>query len=116
MNEILVLPAGPLADASLTIARASESQAILDHSIRSFLFARLLADHEGCLNDADYDEDLLFAATVLHALVLGENATSTEFGRRSLCTRLSASLTGAVCSPPSRTRGSSSTPAGSPTS
>jgi HD domain-containing protein len=75
MNEILVLPAGPLADASLTIARASESQAILDHSIRSFLFARLLADHEGCLNDADYDEDLLFAATVMHDLGLGEHAT-----------------------------------------
>jgi hypothetical protein len=123
MNELLVLPAGPLADASLAIARASESQAILDHSIRSFLFARLLADHEGCLNDAGYDEDLLFAATVMHDLGLGEHAsgelvsrsrapiwllpssgstalpnpTSTEFGRRSHCTRLSASPTGAVC-------------------
>ena len=133
MNEILVLPAGPLADASLAIARASVSRSILDHSIRSFLFARLLADHEGCLNDADYDEDLLFAATVMHDLGLGEhatgearsrsrapiwllpsfggtaspNATSTEFGRRSHSTRLSASPTGAVCSPPSRTRGSS---------
>jgi hypothetical protein len=34
----------------------------------------LLADHEGCLNDADYDEDLLFVATVLHDLGLGEHA------------------------------------------
>ena len=74
MNEILVLPAG-LADASLAIARASESQAILDHSIRSFLFARLLAAEEGCLNDAGYDEDLLFAATVMHDLGLGEHAS-----------------------------------------
>src|SRR4029450_4328887 len=54
--------------------RASESQAILDHSIRSFLFARLLAAEEGCLNDAGYDEDLLFAATVMHDLGLGEHA------------------------------------------
>lgn len=75
MNEILVLPAGPLADASLAIARASESQAIVDHSIRSFLFARLLAAEEGCLNDAGYDEDLLFAATVMHDLGLGEHAS-----------------------------------------
>ena len=75
MNEILVLPAGPLADASLAIARASESQAILDHSIRSFLFARLLAAEERCLNDAGYDEDLLFAATVMHDLGLGEHAS-----------------------------------------
>ena len=75
MNEILVLPAGPLADASLAIARASESLAILDHSIRSFLFARLLAAEEGCLNDAGYDVDLLFAATVMHDLGLGEHAS-----------------------------------------
>jgi hypothetical protein len=75
MNEILVLPAGPLADASLAIARASVSRSIVDHSIRSFLFARLLADHAGCLNDAGYDEDLLFAATVMHDLGLGEHAT-----------------------------------------
>ena len=75
MNEILVLPAGPLADASLAIARASESRPILDHSIRSFLFARLLAAEEGCLQDAGYDEDLLFAATVMHDLGLGEHAS-----------------------------------------
>src|SRR5712692_8277196 len=74
MNDILVLPTGPLADASLAIARSSVSRPIVDHSIRSFLFARLLADHEGSLNDADYDEHLLFAATVMHDLGLGEHA------------------------------------------
>ncbi len=74
MNDILVLPTGRLADASLAIVRASASQPIVDHSIRSFLFARLLADIEGSLNDADYDEDLLFAATVMHDLGLGEHA------------------------------------------
>ena len=35
----------------------------------------MLAHHEGCLDDADYDEDLLFAATVMHDLGLGEHAT-----------------------------------------
>ena len=75
MNDILVLPTGALANASLAIARSSVSRPIVDHSIRSFLFARLLADHEGCLDDADYDEDLLFAATVMHDLGLGERAT-----------------------------------------
>ena len=75
MNDILMLPTGALADSSLATARSSVSRSIVDHSIRSFLFARLLADHEGCLNDADYDEDLLFAATVMHDLGLGERAT-----------------------------------------
>jgi HD domain len=75
MNDILVLPTGALADSSLATARSSVTRSIADHSIRSFLFARLLADDEGCLNDADYDEDLLFAATVMHDLGLGELAT-----------------------------------------
>src|SRR3989442_8239335 len=75
MNDILVLPTGALADASIAIARSSVSRPIVDHSIRSFLFARLLADLQGCLDDADYDEDLLFAANVMHDLGLGERAT-----------------------------------------
>ena len=75
MKDMLVIPTGALPEASLAIARSSESQSIVDHSIRSFLFARLLADEEGCLDDADYNEDLLFAATVMHDLGLGEHAT-----------------------------------------
>ena len=74
MNGILVLPGGPLARASSELAQSSESQSIFDHSVRSFLFARLLAEHEGSLNDVAYDEDLLFAASVMHDLGLGEHA------------------------------------------
>ena len=74
MNDILILPTGPLAEASLSLVRSSESQPIVDHSIRSFLFARLVAEEEGCSSDAAYDEDLLFAATVMHDLGLGDHA------------------------------------------
>jgi hypothetical protein len=74
MNEILALPTGPLVDASLALVRATEGSPIVDHSIRTFLFARLLAEHEGCLKDVQYDEELLFAATVMHDLGLGEHA------------------------------------------
>ena len=74
MNDILALPTGPLVDASLAVVRSTESRPIVDHSTRTFLFARLLADHEGSLNDAAYDEELLFAATVMHDLGLGEHA------------------------------------------
>src|SRR6266508_1744898 len=74
MDDILTLPAGPLAEASLAVVRSSASEPIVDHSIRTFLFARLLAEHEGCLNDAAYDEELLFAATVMHDLGLGKHA------------------------------------------
>jgi hypothetical protein len=46
MNDVLALPTGPLADASLALVRSTESRPIADHSIRSFIFARLLAEHE----------------------------------------------------------------------
>ena len=36
-----------------------------------FPFARLLAEHDGWLDDAAHDEDLLFAACVLNDLGLG---------------------------------------------
>ena len=65
MNDILALPTGPLVDASLALVRSTETRPIVDHSIRTFLFARLLADHERCSDDAAYDEELLFAATVI---------------------------------------------------
>src|SRR5881227_3945892 len=71
MDNALALPAGPLAEASLALARQSESAPIADHSVRSFLFARLLAGQDGSVHDAAYDEDLLFAACVLHDLGLG---------------------------------------------
>ena len=76
MDDILALPTGPLVDASLAVVRSTESPPIADHSIRTFLFARLLADHEGCMTDAAYDEELLFAATVMHDLGLGDHARS----------------------------------------
>ena len=74
MDDLLALPTGPLTEASLALVRSTESQPIVDHSIRTFLFARLLAEHEGCLSDAAYDEELLFAATVMHDLGLGKHA------------------------------------------
>ena len=74
MTVNLSLPDGPLAEGSLVTARELTSESIVNHSIRSFWFARLLAEHEGTVNDADYDEDLLFAATVMHDLGLSEEA------------------------------------------
>ncbi|MFI6094890.1 HD domain-containing protein [Lentzea sp. NPDC051213] len=71
MNNALALPTGALADASLALARQSVSVPLADHSIRSFLFARMIAEQEGSTHDAAYDEDLLFAACVLHDLALG---------------------------------------------
>jgi hypothetical protein len=74
MTFTLELPTGPLADAALRTVRTSVSASIANHSMRSFLFAQFLADHEGALDDAAYDRDLLFAATVMHDLGVGDLA------------------------------------------
>ncbi|MEV5611879.1 HD domain-containing protein [Streptomyces sp. NPDC052225] len=70
----LGLPTGSVAEAVLRVARDSQSTSILNHSVRSFLFAQLVAEREGALNDAAYDRDLLFAATVMHDLGAGDLA------------------------------------------
>src|ERR1700678_457850 len=78
MDEILAMPAGPLAGAALSLAQRTESSPVVDHSIRSFLFARLLASQDGSAGDAAYDEDLLFAACIMHDLGLSSSAPGRE--------------------------------------
>jgi hypothetical protein len=78
MDEILALPAGPLARAALSLAQRTESTPVADHSIRSFFFARLLATQDGSMGDAAYDENLLFAACIMHDLGLGSSAPGKE--------------------------------------
>jgi hypothetical protein len=78
MDEILALPAGPLARAALSLAQQTESSLVADHSTRSFLFARLLANQDGSVGDAAYDENLLFAACIMHDLGLGTSAPGKE--------------------------------------
>jgi hypothetical protein len=78
MDEILALPAGPLAGAALSLAQGTESTPVADHSIRSFFFARLLASQDGSAGDAAYNEDLLFAACIMHDLGLGASAPGKE--------------------------------------
>jgi hypothetical protein len=78
MTFSLELPAGPMAEAALSVVRTSESPSIANHSLRSFFFAQLLAAREGCLGDAAYDRDLLFAATVMHDLGLGDRAPGAD--------------------------------------
>jgi hypothetical protein len=78
MTFSLDFPAGPVAEAALSVVRASESPSIANHSLRTFFFAQLLAAHEGCLDDAAYDRELLFAATVMHDLGLGDLARGAD--------------------------------------
>ncbi|WP_454194661.1 HD domain-containing protein [Nocardia sp. Marseille-Q1738] len=78
MTFRIELPSTRLADAALAVVRRSEAEAIANHSVRSYLFAEILADHEGLHADPGYDRDLLFAATVMHDLGTGGLAPGKE--------------------------------------
>jgi hypothetical protein len=137
MSDALALPTGAFAEASLFLGQSTETKPIADHSIRSFFYARLLAEHEGSVEDAECDETLLSAACVLHDLGLGGRAagharsrsrtpasppnsspsaasrkrTSIASGKPSPCTARSDLPIAAACSPTSLTRACSPTPA-----
>ena len=63
------LPDSPSARAAVDLIRANESAAIANHSIRSFLFAVLLAERRDV---TDFDPALLFFSCVLHDVGLSE--------------------------------------------
>jgi len=66
----IALPNTPLARATVDLARDVETASLFNHSIRSYLFARLAARHLGLAEHRDYDDQLLFAACALHDLGL----------------------------------------------
>lgn len=69
------LPDSPAARAALDLVRAQESVALANHSVRSFLFGMLLADHRDV---TDFDPSLLFFACVLHDIGLSEPGNGTQ--------------------------------------
>ncbi len=78
MPLLLEIPTDPIAIAALQAARSTESESVFNHSVRSYLWAVLLADHENATGDADYDPGLLFAATVMHDLGAGSRAPGRQ--------------------------------------
>ncbi|KUN59599.1 metal-dependent phosphohydrolase [Streptomyces griseorubiginosus] len=72
------LPDTPLARAALSLAIGAESVPIANHSIRSYLFARLVARGLGMVAGRDHDERLLFLACVLHDLGLAPEGEHTQ--------------------------------------
>jgi hypothetical protein len=69
------LPDTPAARAALEEVRRVESPSIANHSVRSYLFAMLLAKHRGV---TDFDPLMLFFACVLHDIGLTEVGNRTQ--------------------------------------
>lgn len=78
LDTATALPETPLAQAAVTLVTSAESASIANHSIRSYLFARLVARNLGMVAGRDHDERLLFLACVLHDLGLAPEGAHTQ--------------------------------------
>jgi hypothetical protein len=81
MQSVPTLPSlvdTTVARAAIQLSRTTESPSVFNHSVRSYLFAELLAAHEGLRPRADYDSEALFLGCVLHDLGAGSSAAGKE--------------------------------------
>jgi hypothetical protein len=63
-----------VAQAAIRLSQSTESPAVFNHSVRSYLFGELMAEHDGMRPGADYDSETLFLGCVLHDLGAGTAA------------------------------------------
>ncbi|MFI9273207.1 hypothetical protein ACIGXM_21130 [Kitasatospora sp. NPDC052896] len=67
-TDLITLPGTPLADAVVNLIRPVLTPSVFNHSARGYLFARPVAGRLDLAAGQDYDDDLLFAACVMHDL------------------------------------------------
>ncbi|MGW1073323.1 HD domain-containing protein [Streptomyces sp. NPDC002537] len=72
------LPRTELAVNALRFAEEAGPAVVFRHSVRSYLFARALADHQGLKAGADFDGELVFLGCVLHDLGLSERGNGDQ--------------------------------------
>ncbi|GAA1408423.1 hypothetical protein GCM10009639_58160 [Kitasatospora putterlickiae] len=66
MNDELSLPATELVRRTLAHAKRLLPAALFHHSVRTYLYGRLLGEQRGLRPGRDYDDELLFLGCVLH--------------------------------------------------
>jgi len=71
-------PETELAQAAQQFAESLEQPVLLNHSVRSYLFAQALADRQGLASGADFDDELLFLCCVLHEVGLTDEGNGDQ--------------------------------------
>ena len=70
LSPLLHLPDDHLSCEALQFVKQHETEPLYNHSIRSFIFARLYAAHSGLLAHPGYNEQLLFISCIFHDMGL----------------------------------------------
>lgn len=66
--ELIALPDSVLTHQIVDLLRRVHTPSVFNHSLRTYLFARLISVRLGLANGRDYEDDLLFAACTMHDL------------------------------------------------
>ena len=74
MTELLLLPTADTARRALDWVQRTEELSIANHSVRTFLHARVVAASDGLVAGQDYDTEVLFLACVLHDIGTTDDA------------------------------------------
>lgn len=75
---LVALPDTPLTSAVVQLIKPVESPSVFNHSIRTYLFARLVAARLELAAGQDYEDDLLFAACTMHDLGVAPDGPHTQ--------------------------------------
>ncbi|QDY75321.1 nuclear transport factor 2 family protein [Streptomyces qinzhouensis] len=76
--ERLGLPDTGLSQEAYAYAERATPDFVFFHSVRSYVFARAHARHEGLRAGTDYDDELLFLSCVLHDIGLSEEGNGDQ--------------------------------------
>jgi ketosteroid isomerase-like protein len=74
----LSLPDTDIARKAYAFAKRATPEFVLNHSIRSYVFARAHAARRGLRPGTDYDDELLFVSCILHDIGLSEQANGGQ--------------------------------------
>jgi len=76
--DLIALPGTPLSRAAVQLVEPVVSPSVFNHSIRTYLFARLVAARLALAAGRDYEDDLLFAACAMHDLGVASDGPHTQ--------------------------------------
>ncbi|HEY0226462.1 MAG TPA: HD domain-containing protein [Mycobacterium sp.] len=74
MQPVPGLVETPVAQAAIRLAQSTESPSVFNHSVRSYLFAELIAVRDGMRPGSDYSSEAVFLGCVLHDLGVSTGA------------------------------------------
>jgi hypothetical protein len=74
----LGLPETDIARKAFAFAKRATPEFILNHSIRSYVFARAHAARRGLRPGTDYDDELVFVSCILHDIGLSEQGNGDQ--------------------------------------